>query len=342
MKKEVSIIGAGSWGTTLAVILSRKGVNVQLHSVFREHNLKMQRMRENRLFLKGVKFPTHLKINQSLKSTLENEIIVIAIPVKFVRGILRKIKRSNPSFENKSSPCAQRLGKIFLSVSKGIEVKTLKRVSQIIEEELGTVFVAVLSGPNIAKEVLAGVPTVSVIACKDKRIARKLQILFSTPTFRVYFHQDIIGVELGGALKNIIALACGISDGLGLGTNTKAALVTRGLVEIIRLGVKMGANPQTFWGISGLGDLTTTCFSPYSRNRFVGEGIGEGKKLSDILKKMGMVAEGIETIKAAFCLSEKLGVDMPITREIYRVLYKNKSPKKAVGDLMGRSLKGEI
>ena len=291
----------------------------------------MQHARENRLFLKGVKFPRYLQINPSLKKVLENKIIIIAIPVKFISRILKKIKKQKVLFKNK----------IFVSVSKGIEPKSLKRVSRLIEEELGVSGVAILSGPNIAYEVLKRVPSASILACKNKNIGKKLQLLFNTSSFRVYLHKDVTGVELGGALKNIIALSCGISDGLGFGTNTKAALVTRGLVEITRLGEKLGANGSTFWGISGLGDLVTTCFSPYSRNRLVGEEIGKGKKLSEITRKMKMVAEGVETVKSAFRLSRKLNVDMPITRQVYAVLYQGKPPKEAVADLMARPLKAE-
>ncbi|MFH1519928.1 MAG: NAD(P)H-dependent glycerol-3-phosphate dehydrogenase [Candidatus Omnitrophota bacterium] len=331
MKEKVSIIGAGNWGTTLGVILSKKGVAVELHSVFREHNLQMQRLRENKLFLKGVKFPQQLQINPSLKETLDNKVIIIAIPVKFTLKVLKKIKRQKILFKNK----------IFVSVSKGIEAKSLKRVSQLLKEELAVSRIAVLSGPNIAWEVLNEVPSTSILACKNKSIGRKLQSLFNTPSFRVYLHQDVVGVELGGALKNVIALACGISDGLKFGTNTKAALVTRGLAEITRLGEKIGAKASTFWGISGLGDLVTTCFSPYSRNRVVGEAIGRGEKIKDVTLKMKMVAEGVETVKSAFSLSKKLNIDMPITREVYLVLYRGKSPKKAVVDLMQRPLKAE-
>ena len=331
LKEKVSIIGAGSWGTTLAVILSEKGVEVTLHSVFKEHNLAMQKERVNALFLKGTKFPPNLNISSSLKEVLANKTIIIAIPAKFVRGVCSKIKKQKIPLKNK----------VFVSVSKGIEAKSLKRVSEIIHEELGKVNVAVLSGPNIAKEILTGIPSTTIIACKDNKIGKELQLLFTSAAFRVYLHHDIIGVELGGAIKNIIAIACGISDGLGFGTNTKAALVTRGLAEITRLGKKMGAKPQTFWGISGLGDLVTTCFSPYSRNRSVGEQIGKGKKLKEVIAKMEMVAEGIETVKSAFSLSKKLNIDMPITRQIYAVLYQNKSPQKAVRDLMSRPLKIE-
>ncbi len=330
-KEKVLIIGAGSWGTTLGIILAGKGVSVELHSVFNEHNQQMQRLRENKLFLKGVKFPHLLRVNPSLKKALDNEIVIIAIPVKFISGVLKNIKKQKVSLK----------GKIFVSVSKGIEAKSLKRVSQLIEEKLGVSGVAVLSGPNIAKEVLEKIPSASTLACKKRSVGRRLQLLFNTPSFRVYLHKDVVGVELGGALKNIIALSCGISDGLGLGTNTKAALVTRGLAEITRLGEKLGANASTFWGISGLGDLVTTCFSPYSRNRLVGEAIGKGRKINEIIKKMKMVAEGVETVKSAFRLSKKINIDMPITREVYAVLYQSKSPKAAVTDLMSRPLKVE-
>lgn len=331
MIEKISIIGAGSWGTTLGVVLAKKGVKVELHSVFKEHNLKMLKERQNSLFLKGAKFPSALSVNPSLKETLKNEVIITAIPVKFIRSVLKKIKKQKIPLKNK----------IFVSISKGIEAKSLKRVSQIIKEELLTSKVAVLSGPNIAKEVLAGVPSAAILACKDKKIVKNLQVLFTGPAFRVYLRDDIAGVELGGSLKNIIAIACGISDGLGFGANTKAALVTRGLAEITRLGRKLGAGTSTFWGISGLGDLVTTCFSPYSRNRSLGEQIGRGKKVNIVSSKASMVAEGVETVKSAYKLSKKLGVDMPITCQVYAVLYKGKSPKKAVADLMARPLKAE-
>jgi len=331
MQEKVSIIGAGSWGTTLAVVLAKKKIKVELHSLFADHNLAMQKQRQNRLFLKGVRFPHCLKINPSLKQALSSKIIIFAIPVKYVRGFLGKIKKQKIALG----------GKTLVSVSKGIEASSLKRTSQIIAEELGSKTVAVLSGPNIAKEVLEGIPSASILATKNKNIGKRLQRLFNSPSFRVYLHNDLVGVELGGALKNIIAIACGISDGLGFGANTKSALVTRGLVEIARLGIKLGANPKTFWGISGLGDLTTTCFSPYSRNRSVGEQIGKGRKVKAVIDKMAMVAEGLETVKSAYFLSKKIKVEMPITAQVYRVLYQGKSPKQAVSDLMRRTLKSE-
>ncbi|MBU1999184.1 MAG: NAD(P)-dependent glycerol-3-phosphate dehydrogenase, partial [Candidatus Omnitrophica bacterium] len=230
---------------------------------------------------------------------------------------------------------------IFLSVSKGIETRSLKRMSELIREELGKVKIAVLSGPTIAYETARGIPTTAVIASPEARINRYLQDVFMAPEFRVYTSLDTIGVELGGSLKNIIAIACGVSDGLGFGTNTKAALLARGLAEISRLGLTLGAQAKTFSGITGLGDLVTTCISPYSRNRKVGEELGRGKKIEEIIKHMRMIAEGIPTTKSAYKLAKKHKIDMPITHEVYLTLYKHKAPIEAVRDLMGRRKKEE-
>jgi len=331
MNNKISIIGAGSWGTTLAITLARSGKDVRLHSVFREHNLKMIEEKENRDFLSGAVFPDSLKIAETLKEALESDVIVIAIPVKYIRTALKPWKKANVDLGKK----------VFVSISKGIEAKSLKRVSQLVVEMLGKVNVAVLSGPNIAKEVLRGVPSTAVIACKNKKLAAQLQVVFNTDNFRVYTHDDIAGVELAGALKNVIAIACGIADGMGFGTNTKAALLTRGLAEITRLGKKLGAKSDTFWGVSGLGDLATTCFSTDSRNRFVGQQIGKGKDIQEILSGMAMVAEGLETVKSAYMLSRKLKIEMPIACAVYEIVYKNKPLDKAVGDLMHRTLKPE-
>lgn len=232
-------------------------------------------------------------------------------------------------------------GKIFVSVTKGIENKTLKLMNELIVEILGNIPLVMLSGPTIALEVANGVPTTIVAASSDIELARAVQTVFSTDRFRVYTNNDVVGVEVGGSIKNVIAIASGISDGLGFGTNTKAALLTRGLVEIVRLGVAMGAKPETHYGLSGLGDLATTCMSSYSRNRWLGEEIGKGKKLKDVLGETEMVVEGVATAKSAHELSGKYKVDMPITQEIYKVLYENKDPKIAVQDLMTRSPKEE-
>jgi len=331
MKNKISVIGAGSWGTTLAIVLARKGLDVTLASVFREHNLRMQEAKENRDFLQGAKFPPGLRVAETIEEALSSDIIVVAIPVKYIRTALVPVKKSKIDLSKK----------VFVSISKGIEAKSLKRVSEIIVEVLGKVDVAVLSGPNIAKEVLNDVPSTAVIAGKNKKTIKYLQNIFTTENFRVYAHDDIAGVELAGALKNVVAIACGIADGMGFGTNTKAALLTRGLVEITRLGKKMGAKPQTFWGVSGLGDLATTCFSPHSRNRTVGEAIGRGKKIEEVLSGMEMVAEGLETVKSAYRLSKKLKIDMPIVCEVYKIIYRHKPVDSAVRDLMRRTLKAE-
>ncbi|MDP3143262.1 MAG: NAD(P)H-dependent glycerol-3-phosphate dehydrogenase, partial [Candidatus Omnitrophota bacterium] len=252
-----------------------------------------------------------------------------AVPSHFFRRVIRSLKQYDLQ------------GKIILSVTKGIESSTLMRMSEVIEDELGKVKLAVLSGPTIAKEVAMGIPTTAVIASRDLKIAKKLQQIFNNGNFRVYTNSDLIGVELGGSLKNVIAIACGVSDGLGFGTNTKAAILSRGLTEMSRLGKVLGAKGNTFSGISGLGDLVTTCISPFSRNRFVGEQLGKGKSLKEILKKMQMIAEGVETAKSVYKLSNKYKVSMPITLEVYNILYRNKNPKIAVQDLMRRKLKAE-
>ncbi len=330
MKEKISILGAGSWGTTLAVVLSgKKELDITLWSAFKKHALSIQKYRENKDFLPSVKIPSSVKITADLEAALENKIIVLAIPVEFLRRVLRKVKKY--PLKNK----------VFVSVSKGIEIKGLKRPSQIIKEELGNVSFAVLSGPTIARELARAVPTTAVICSKNQKTAAYLQEIFSLPVFRVYRNNDIAGVELGGALKNIIALACGISDGLGFGTNTKSALVCRGLKEMVRFAGVFGAKERTFFGISGLGDLATTCFSDLSRNHFVGAEIGRGKKLKEIIARMKMVAEGVTTVKSVYTLSRELNIYMPITEETYFVLYKNKSPLHAVKDLMQREKKPE-
>jgi glycerol-3-phosphate dehydrogenase (NAD(P)+) len=232
-------------------------------------------------------------------------------------------------------------GKAFVSVTKGIENDTLKTMSQVFDEVIGAHPLAVLTGPTIALEVANGVPTTAVVSSKNSELSAEAQNVFSTDRFRVYTNDDITGVEIGAAIKNVIAIAAGATDGLGYGTNAKAALLTRGLVEIVRLGVAMGAKRETFYGLSGLGDLTTTCISQYSRNRWLGEEIGRGKRLADILKETAMVVEGVATARAANDLAKKYKVEMPITSEIYKVLYENKDPKKAVHDLMTRPPKSE-
>jgi glycerol-3-phosphate dehydrogenase (NAD(P)+) len=328
---KIAVLGDGGWGTTLAILLSGKGFKVTLWGAFPAYAAYMAEKRINTKFLPGIRIPRSIEITHDLKNALSGKgLVIIASPSQYARAVLKKARKFNyPK------------GAIYLSVTKGIETSSLKRMSEIIHEELGSVRFAVLSGPTIAHEVAKGIPTTAVIASHDRRIRELLQDIFITERFRIYTNDDVIGVELGGSLKNIIAIACGISDGLGFGTNTKAGLLSRGLTEISRLGHAMGARLSTFSGLSGLGDLVTTCISPYSRNRFVGEQIGRGRSLAQIKKNMQMVAEGIPTAKSAYKLSLKYGVQMPITREIYNVLYQNKSPLKVVRDLMTRQKKEE-
>ncbi|MBU1090347.1 MAG: NAD(P)-dependent glycerol-3-phosphate dehydrogenase [Candidatus Omnitrophica bacterium] len=329
---HISILGDGGWGTTLAILLNEKGFQVTLWGAFEDYTRYLDRYRINKRFLPGVKIPKRIKITNDLNQAVfaGGDLIILSIPSQYMRGVLRQVRRVGV-------PASA----IFLSVSKGIEVGSLKRMSEVMRDELKRVRSAVLSGPTIAREVAYGIPSVAVAASEDKKVSRRIQDIFMTERFRVYTNYDVAGVELGGSLKNIIAIACGISDGLGFGTNTKAALLSRGLVEISRLGLAMGARARTFSGISGLGDLVTTCISPYSRNRFVGVEIGKGKSLRQIQSHMQMVAEGVPTAKSAHFLSLKHKVEMPIAQEIYSVLYKNKSPLKALNDLMARSKKEE-
>jgi glycerol-3-phosphate dehydrogenase (NAD(P)+) len=329
-KPRIAVLGDGGWGTTLAVLLSAKGYPVTLWGAFKNYAKQMSKTRLNPKFLPGVKIPRDIQITDKIRDAVaDKEVLVLAVPSQYTRGVLRKIKGK---FAKKT---------VFLSVTKGIETGSNKRISEIIHATLGPVKLAVLSGPTIAQEVAKGIPTTAVAASHDSRIRKFIQDVFSTERFRVYTNADVVGVELGGSLKNVIAIACGVSDGLGFGTNTKAAILARGLAEISRLGKAMGAKLETFSGISGLGDLVTTCISRQSRNRFVGEQIGRGKSLKQIRRHMQMVAEGVSTAKSAYALSLRYKVEMPITKEVYRLLYLNKSPLRVVRDLMTRKSKEE-
>ena len=329
-KLRIAVLGDGGWGTTLAVLLSKKGYCVTLWGAFADYTKTMVKTRYNPRFLPGIKIPRQVNITSDIKSAVKDkEIIVLAIPSQYTRLTLRKIGKG---FAKKT---------IFLSVTKGIEISSSKRISEVIHAELGQVRLAVLSGPTIASEVAREIPTTAVVASDSKQIRKTIQAVFSTKRFRLYTNPDMIGVELGGSLKNVIAIACGVSDGLGFGTNTKAAILTRGLAEISRLGKAMGAKSKTFSGISGLGDLVTTCISKQSRNRSVGELIGKGKNLKEICAHMQMIAEGVPTAKSAYALSLKYKIEMPIVREVYHLLYKHKSPAQAVKDLMMRKSKEE-
>jgi len=328
---NVLVLGDGGWGTVLAILLHNKGVPVTIWSAFSNYAADLNRKRVNTRFLPKVKIPKGIRITSDTKSALKDkQLIIVAVPSQYLRGVLRKIKKyPYPA------------GAIYLSVSKGIEIGTLKRMSEVVAEELRVKKIAVLSGPTIAIEVVKKIPTTAVIASASKVSRQYLQDLFMTGRFRIYTNNDLIGTELGGSLKNVIAIACGVSDGLGFGTNAKAALLSRGLAEISRLGNAMGAKAATFSGISGLGDLVTTCISPYSRNRFVGESIGKGRTLKLIKSRMRMVAEGVPTTRSAYALSKKYKIEMPIIKEVYSMLYRNKPPLKAVRDLMTRRKKEE-
>ncbi len=331
MSKKVAVVGSGSWGTALAVMLGKNGHRVCLWSWFEEEAKNLAKNRENKEFLPGVKIPDNVECLWDLEKCINGaEIIISAVPSHAVRNMAKKMK----AYVKKDQ--------IIVNVAKGLEDDTLLRLSEVIEDEIQGVKVAVLSGPSHAEEVGKELPTTCVVAAKEREVAEKIQDVFMNPTFRVYTNPDIVGVELGGALKNIIALCAGVIDGLGFGDNTKAALMTRGIAEIARLGLAMGARIETFAGLSGIGDLIVTCTSQHSRNRKAGILIGQGKSVEETLKEVHMVVEGVHTSKAAYDIAKKYEVDMPIVNEAYEVLFNNKNPKEAVVDLMMRNKKHEI
>lgn len=326
--KSISIIGDGGWGTTLAIYLSKKGHKVCLWGAFPDYVKATAKLRENKKFLPGYKIPATVRLTADIKEAVGfGGLIVLACPSEYLASTLQKIEAED---------CRR---KYFLSVIKGIHPETFQRMSEIIYEHLGNVSLAVLSGPTIAKETAAGLATTAVVACENEVLAQAIQKIFHSGSFRIYTNSDIVGVEIGGSIKNVIAIACGICDGLGLGTNAKSAILTRGLAEITRLGVALGGKRETFYGLTGLGDLATTCFSPNSRNRTAGEAIGRGKNMKSALGHM--VAEGVITSKAAYRLSVQLKIPMPICTEIYKILFKSKNPRRAMVDLMSRQLKAE-
>jgi glycerol-3-phosphate dehydrogenase (NAD(P)+) len=333
MHEKIGVIGAGSWGTTLADLLAKKGHEVTLWAYEPELVREMAETGVNSLFLPGIRLCSGLRFTNSLQEAVAGKkILVFVVPSQVVRSVIRNALSHIP-------PDA-----IIVSASKGIEVDSLLTVSQIFEELLSPELYgrfSVLSGPSFAREVAQEMPTAVVAAAADSAIARTVQEIFTTPVFRVYTNPDIMGVELGGAIKNVIALAAGISDGLGFGNNTRAALITRGLVEMSRLGRAMGARAETFAGLAGMGDLVLTCTGDLSRNRTVGMKLGQGMSLAEILGEMRMVAEGVKTAESACSLARRLGVDMPITEQVYRVLYEEKPAREAVVELMTRDLKAE-
>ncbi len=330
---RISVLGAGGWGTTLAILLYFNGHEVTLWEYKKDYAKTLVRTRENKIYLPGIKIPEEIQITHSLEEAChQRHMIVIAIPTQYIRNILSQIKKND--FSNTT----------FVSVSKGIERDTLMTVSQIIQDELKNISlsqIGVLSGPSHAEEVSRKIPTAVVAASCDELTAKEIQAAFITSYFRVYSSTDILGVEYGGALKNVIAIGAGIVDGANFGDNTKAAIMTRGIAEISRLGLALGARPETFSGLSGMGDLIVTCMSRHSRNRYVGEQIGKGKKLKEILKSMKMVAEGVETSKAVHKLSEEHKIETPICSAVYKILFEERDPVKVTYELMTRDMKPE-
>lgn len=331
MRDSITVLGGGSWGTALAILLCEKGFDVSIWLRDEEQAKQIVETRENEKYLPGVELPKQLQIVSDLAKAVDNkDFIVNAVPTQGVRTVLKDLKGK------------LKQGTIIVNVSKGLEINSLLRISEIVESELGTVDYCALSGPSHAEEVARGIPTTVVASSKSRTVAERVQDLFMTPRFRVYTNPDLVGVELGGALKNIIALGAGISDGLGYGDNTKAALMSRGFVEMAKLGVKMGAASSTFSGLSGMGDLIVTCTSMHSRNRRAGILIGEGNSREEVRTKIGMAVEGIKTANATYELSKKYGVDMPITNEIYDVLYGGGQVEDSMGRLMMRNKKNEM
>ncbi|WP_298434282.1 NAD(P)H-dependent glycerol-3-phosphate dehydrogenase [Geobacter sp.] len=333
MGGKIGVIGAGSWGTTLANLLAKKGLEVTLWAYEPELVAEMREHRVNAVFLPGIALAPRLAFTNSLEEAVAGkELILLASPSQVMRGVLRQL-----------APLL-RSGVTLVNASKGIELDTLMTIDQVCAEVLPSEIAgrfAVLSGPSFAREVAREMPTAVVAAAADPAVASFVQRVFATPYFRVYTNADVVGVEIGGSLKNVIAVAAGISDGLGLGHNTRAALITRGLAEMTRLGVAMGADPATFAGLAGMGDLVLTCTGDLSRNRTVGMKLGQGMRLAEILGEMRMVAEGVKTAESAWRLAARLGVEMPITEKVHQVLYEDKPARQAVLELMTRDPKAE-
>lgn len=331
---SIGVIGGGSFGTAMALHLARKDYPVTIWAHDKTVAETMQTTRENKTYLPGVVLPENLTATHSLESATRGKRLVLQVNPSHAT---RQVMTQAAAFLEPDA--------VIVNCTKGLENETLKTMSELLMEilpESNRQRLAYLSGPSFAREVALGAPTAVTIASRHRDVAQFCQSIFTTDRFRVYTTEDIVGAELASALKNVIAVAAGISDGLGFGHNTRAALITRGVAEILRLGKKMGANEMTFLGLSGMGDLVLTCTGDLSRNRQVGIQLGQGKKLSDILSHMKMVAEGVKTAKAAWALAQKHDVDMPIIEQIYRVIFENKDPRAAVNDLMTRESKSEV
>jgi glycerol-3-phosphate dehydrogenase (NAD(P)+) len=326
-----AILGAGGWGTAIALVLAQnRDHRVRLWSARLEEAKALHERRENVRYLPGVPIPESVLLTAEIAAAVQDaDLLITAIPTIYLRETLSRIAAHVP------------VGCPVLSLTKGLEITTFRRPTEIIAEVLGDRPLAVLSGPSHAEEVSRGLPTTLVAASRDLELARWVQQRFSTDRFRVYTNLDLVGVELAGALKNIIGIAAGINDGLGMGDNAKSALLTRGLAEMARFGVALGAEQPTFWGLAGMGDLITTCISRHGRNRQVGVRLGQGEKPAAILASMKMVAEGVYTTRSVHDKAARMDIAMPITGEVYRVLYEDKDPRQAVVDLMVREPKGE-
>ncbi len=331
---EVAVLGAGSWGIAVSTLLSYNKHKVILWEFDHQEMEKLSTQKEHKQKLPGIIIPDEVKITNQLElAILSADMLILALPSHTVREVAERIRAIGLK------------DPILVNLAKGIENDTLLRMSEVLKQVLPSSLhqkITTLSGPSHAEEVARKIPTTVVVAGFKEKAARDVQQAFMNPYFRVYTNSDIIGVELGGSLKNIIAIAAGICDGMGLGDNSKGALLSRGLAEIIRLGEKLGAKRDTFAGLSGLGDLVTTCISKFSRNRYVGEQVGRGRSLKEIERQMAMVAEGIKTARSAYQLSLVHQVEMPITQQVYQVLFENKKPKEAITELMTRDPKSEI
>ncbi|EFR33052.1 MAG: NAD(P)H-dependent glycerol-3-phosphate dehydrogenase [Peptoniphilus harei] len=328
---KITLCGGGSWGTAIARLLSNKGHELNFYIRNKEVIEDIRKNKENKKYLPGAKFEKEINLTNNLDSVLEDiEVFIIAVPTSSIREVLTSIK-------DKISKDV-----IIVNLSKGIEVESLDRISEISSEILKDNPFVALSGPSHAEEVGKDIPTTLVASSENLKVAQTIQHEFSTPIFRIYTNPDLVGVEMGGALKNIIALAAGMNDGLAYGDNSKAALMTRGIYEMSKLGISLGANPHTFNGLSGIGDLIVTCTSMHSRNRRAGILIGEGKSMEEACNEVGQVVEGVKTVKSAYKLAKLKNIEMPITNALYKVLYEGYDPNKAVYELMTRENKDEI
>ena len=328
---KIAVIGSGSWGCAAAILLANKGYDVYLWSWKQEETDRLNSDRENKAVLPDRHFPDNITCSHDMVLCVEAaDLIVTVVPSIATRSTAKQLKE-----------CVKD-GQIMVNLSKGLEEATLLTLSAVYKQEIPNVKIAVMSGPSHAEEVSICLPTVNVVAAYDAGVAEYVQGIFNCDFFRVYTACDVIGVELGGAIKNVIALCSGISDGIGYGDNTRAALITRGIAEIKRLGVAMGAKEETFSGLSGIGDLIVTCTSMHSRNHRAGILLGKGHTLSQTLDEVKMVVEGVNTARAAYCLAQKYGVSMPITEQAYKILFEDKNAKEAVRELMSRDLKPEL